>query len=242
MTLWHWTCPLCPMRHALIAMQAATIARLQAQLAKLRRMHFGRSSERLASSNWRGGSGGAAGPYPTGRCRTGSTDNRGRCAQAGTSAAAGAPATRDGHPSHGLCLPVLWRRTPPSRRGRDRGDGLSAGLLQARPRTGREPIRDQQGAGPDPEGSTDLAQPCDRVELARERHVEGSMSGGPHRRASDRRADQRRARDAVTRPQQRAIPRRWIALSARRPSSRLRGGPGAGPRHSPSRRPASLGC
>jgi hypothetical protein len=35
---------------ALIAMQAATIARLQAQLAKLRRMHFGRSSERLASS------------------------------------------------------------------------------------------------------------------------------------------------------------------------------------------------
>jgi hypothetical protein len=31
---------------ALIAMQAATIARLQAQLAKLRRMHFGRSSER----------------------------------------------------------------------------------------------------------------------------------------------------------------------------------------------------
>jgi hypothetical protein len=35
---------------ALIAMQAATIARLQAQLAKLRRMHFGRSSERLANS------------------------------------------------------------------------------------------------------------------------------------------------------------------------------------------------
>src|SRR6478609_6331007 len=35
---------------ALIAMQAATIARLQAQLAKLRRMYFGRSSERLASS------------------------------------------------------------------------------------------------------------------------------------------------------------------------------------------------
>ena len=35
---------------ALIAMQAATIARLQTQLAKLRRMHFGRSSERLASS------------------------------------------------------------------------------------------------------------------------------------------------------------------------------------------------
>jgi hypothetical protein len=35
---------------ALIAMQAATIARLQAQLAKLRRMHFGRSSEQLASS------------------------------------------------------------------------------------------------------------------------------------------------------------------------------------------------
>ena len=32
---------------ALIATQAATIARLQAQLAKLRRMHFGRSSERL---------------------------------------------------------------------------------------------------------------------------------------------------------------------------------------------------
>jgi hypothetical protein len=35
---------------ALIAMQAATIAHLQAQLAKLRRMQFGRSSERLASS------------------------------------------------------------------------------------------------------------------------------------------------------------------------------------------------
>jgi transposase len=35
---------------ALIAMQAATIARLQAQLARLRRMQFGRSSERLASS------------------------------------------------------------------------------------------------------------------------------------------------------------------------------------------------
>ena len=35
---------------ALIAMQEATIARLQAQLAKLRRMQFGRSSERLASS------------------------------------------------------------------------------------------------------------------------------------------------------------------------------------------------
>jgi transposase len=34
----------------LIAMQAATIARLQAQLAKLRRMHFGRSSERLVTS------------------------------------------------------------------------------------------------------------------------------------------------------------------------------------------------
>jgi transposase len=35
---------------ALIAAQAATIARLQAQLAKLRRMHFGRSSERLATA------------------------------------------------------------------------------------------------------------------------------------------------------------------------------------------------
>jgi transposase len=35
---------------ALIATQAATIARLQAQLAKLRRMHFGRSSERLSAA------------------------------------------------------------------------------------------------------------------------------------------------------------------------------------------------
>jgi transposase len=34
----------------LIAMQAATIARLQAQLVKLRRMHFGHSSERLVTS------------------------------------------------------------------------------------------------------------------------------------------------------------------------------------------------